>query len=205
MKLFKFFIISTLLFASLVYCSAQNQKPKIIWKNFQENYQNFYDIKPIILNESNQPVYFDCSLRDFDPSQVGHHVEQSDNTRLLRFVEKSNYWSWNVMICGTTSKSERADAIKKNKDIEKQQKLGKYNPPGCKIEPNEEFPLTFNSEQWESLISGDMVSPYNFGKFKFVVKFWWYQSYKEQGIIISESPEFYVGTEGGNKHPDRKD
>ncbi len=189
----KIFIAFTFLLALTVCVSAQTQTPKIVWKNLQEKYDSFYGVKPIIINESDQPIYFDCTLKYFEQQKLNSYVEQSDNTKLLMFDEERNMWNWNVMICGTVSKKERAELKKQYKKIERLQKEEKYVPAGCKINPKEEFALNFSDDQWSTLVQGDGIGPtYNSGKFKFEVKFWWYNSRKDNGQKTSESPEFRV-------------
>lgn len=62
MKSAKFFIIFTFLLIFVLQVSAQDKKPKIVWKNLQEKYENFYDIKPSLLNVSNQVIYIDSFI-----------------------------------------------------------------------------------------------------------------------------------------------
>lgn len=189
----KIFIVFTFLLAFAAGVSAQDKTPKIVWKNLQQKYESFYDVKPVIINESNQPIYFDCTLADFEKNKMSSYVEQSDNTKLLYFNEERNIWDWNVMICGTVSKKEREELKKQYKEIEKLQKEGKYIPRGCKINPNEEFALNLNDNQWSTLIRGDGIGPtYEFGKFKFEINYWWYNSRKDSGRETSKSPEFWI-------------
>jgi hypothetical protein len=67
MKSAKFFIVFTFLFAFALQFSAQDKTPKIVWKNLQEKYESFYDIKPFVVNEGNESLfiyspYFSLSL-----------------------------------------------------------------------------------------------------------------------------------------------
>ena len=193
MKSAKFFITFTFLLAFAVCVSAQEQMPKIIWKNLQEKYESFEDIKPVLVNESNQSIYFDCSMEYFEKTNLQRYVEQSDNTKLLYFDNERNIWGWNVMVCGTVTREEKKELKIKYSEIERLQKQGKYIPTGCKINPNEEYALNFNSEQWKKLIYGDGIGPtYKSGKFKFEINYWWFNSYKNSGAQIMESPEFEV-------------
>jgi len=189
----KFFIAVTFLLAFAFQVSAQDKTPKVVWKNLQEKYENFEDIKPIIINVSEIPIYFDCNLENFEETNLHRYVAQSDNTKLLYFDSERNIWDWNVMVCGTVTKEERIALKKKYKEIENIQKEGKYIPTGCKINPNEEHAFNFNSKQWEKLIYGDGIGPtYKSGKFKFEVNYWWFNSYKNSGSNIIESPKFEV-------------
>jgi hypothetical protein len=183
MKLGKNLTALTFLLFLVVSISAQMQ-PKISWKNVQETYQSFYDIKPVIVNESNKPIYFDCSLEYFESQKYNSYVEKSDNTKLLLLYPESNRW---------ISKEERGRLKEQNKEIKRLQKEGTFVPRGCKINPSEEYSLNFSNDQWNSLIKGDGSSDsYKTGKFKFEIKYWWYNNQKENGEDISESPNFAV-------------
>lgn len=57
MKSAKILIIFTFLLAVAFQVSAQDDKPKIVWKNVQEKYENFEDIKPVIENLSDKTIY----------------------------------------------------------------------------------------------------------------------------------------------------
>jgi hypothetical protein len=80
MKRAKIFIVFSFILAFAVCVSSQT--PKIVWKNLQEKYEKFEDIKPVIVNVSDQPIYFDCSYE---------YADQTEDVRLLRFDEKYNY------------------------------------------------------------------------------------------------------------------
>ena len=193
MKFTKIFTVSTFLLAFAVCVSAQASSPKIVWKNLQEKYERFEDVEPVIINDSNQPIYFDCTLSDFEKNKMSSYVERSDNTKLLYFDEERNRWDWNVMICGTVSKGEREEVKKKYKEIERLQKEANYVPAGCKINPNEKFALSFSEIQWSKLTRGDGIGPtYKFGKFKFEINYWWYNSRKDNGSKTAESPKFWI-------------
>lgn len=193
MKSAKTFIAFTFLLAFAFQVLAQEQTPKIVWKNLQEKYESFQTIKPIIVNISNSPIYFDCDLAHFEQTNLYRYVENSDNTKLLYLDNESNIWNWNVMICGTVTKEEKNQLKRKYKETEKLQKQGKYLEKGCKINPKEEYVLNFNNEQWKKLIYGDGIGPtYKSGKFKFEINYWWYNSYKDKGKMMTESPEFEV-------------
>jgi hypothetical protein len=77
MKSAKIFIIFTLFSAFAFQVSAQDEKPKIVWKNLQAKYESFYDIKPQIINDSDSLIYIldPLDLIDFE-----------------RFDEQSNSW-----------------------------------------------------------------------------------------------------------------
>jgi len=88
MKLAKVFIVFTFLLAFAVCVSAQEQTPKIVWKNLQEKYESFYDIKPQIINESDVSIYYDSYFFPFVDFE--------------RFDEKSGSWKISrVWHCGT--------------------------------------------------------------------------------------------------------
>ncbi len=193
MQFSKILILFIFLSAFAIQVSAQNDKQILVWKNLQEKYENFEDIKPIIVNVSEIPIYFDCNLENFEETNLQRYVEQSDNTKLLFFDGERNIWDWNVIVCGTVSNEERVALKKKYKEIENLQKEGKYIPTGCKINPNEEYALNFNSVQWKKLIHGDgSRRTYKSGKFKFAINYWWFTSYKNSGSHIVESTVFEV-------------
>jgi hypothetical protein len=54
----KIFITFTLLLAFALQVSAQDETPKIVWKNLQEQYDKFQDIAPVIINETDKPIFF---------------------------------------------------------------------------------------------------------------------------------------------------
>ena len=88
MKSARFFIVLTFLLAFVFQHSAQTEKAKIVWKNLQEKYESFYEIKPLILNESDFPIYYDAYFFPYVD------FERSD--------EKSNSWIISrVWHCGT--------------------------------------------------------------------------------------------------------
>ena len=63
MKSAKFFIVFTFLLAFALSVSAQDEKPMIVWKNLQEKYKNFEDIKPGIRNNFDKPIYLYPTLK----------------------------------------------------------------------------------------------------------------------------------------------
>jgi hypothetical protein len=84
----KIFIASTFLLAFAVCVSAQEQTPKIVWKNLREKYESFYDIKPQIINDSGSSIYYDSYYFPYIDFE--------------RFDEKSNSWKISsVWHCGT--------------------------------------------------------------------------------------------------------
>jgi hypothetical protein len=84
----KIFIAFTFLLVFAVCISAQERTPKIVWKNMQEKYESFYEIKPQIVNESDISIYYD--------SYFFPYIE------FERFDNKSNTWKVSqVWHCGT--------------------------------------------------------------------------------------------------------
>jgi hypothetical protein len=79
MKLAKIFTVFTFLLAFAGCVSAQTQTSKIVWKNLQEKYESFYDIKPMIINEGDKPIYFRDSY-------------YTESVTLFRFDGKANRW-----------------------------------------------------------------------------------------------------------------
>ncbi|HQU85803.1 MAG TPA: hypothetical protein PKY59_21885 [Pyrinomonadaceae bacterium] len=73
--------------------SAQNDKQILVWKNLQERYERFEDIKPQILNVSNSSVYFDTYFFPYADFEV--------------FDKKSGLWKISqVWHCGTGYKPQ---------------------------------------------------------------------------------------------------
>ncbi|HSK73431.1 MAG TPA: hypothetical protein VK892_17165 [Pyrinomonadaceae bacterium] len=189
MKSAKIFIVFTFLLFFAIQVSAQDEKPKIVWKNLQEKYESFYDIKPIIVNESDQPVYFNCSTNEYGTFPAyGYYLNFK---MLLNNVESR--WDWNVFACGTKTEKEIKELEKQNRRKEKLIKQGKYIPDGCRLDPNQEFTIKFSQELWNGIIgkSGDPYAHYIYqsGKYKFVLEYEWANA---QHPVISESPEFVV-------------
>ncbi len=87
MKSAKIFIIFTIVLAFVLQVSAQDEKPKIVWKNLQEKYGKFEDIKPIIKNLSDKPIYL------FDSYY---------SIKLIVYMEDKKDWiTLYPFICGT--------------------------------------------------------------------------------------------------------
>lgn len=187
MKSAKIFIAFTFLLVFAVCVSAKAQSPKIVWKNLQEKYESFYDIKPTIVNVSGEPIYFNCSVTETNPENLG--IRLTKNVGI-------NTWQWNVWQCGTTSKDEEKKQRKEQKRIEKLRKEEKYVPAGCKLNPNEEFTFTFSNKIWDYIILGDgiMYEPYQSGKFRFQFPF-----ELVENSMFAESPEFLVMPEEKTK------
>jgi hypothetical protein len=88
MKFTKFFIIFTFLLPFAFQISAQDKTPRIVWKNMQDKYESFYDIKPQIVNESDVSIYYDSYYFPYIDFE--------------RFDEKSRSWVVSrVWHCGT--------------------------------------------------------------------------------------------------------
>jgi hypothetical protein len=180
MKLAKILITFIFLPAFALQVSAQDKTSKIVWKNLQDKYESFYDIRPTIINVSKEPIYFNCSLTETNPENLG--------IRLTKNVGV-NTWQWNVWQCGTISKDEEKKRQKEEKRIEKLRREGKYVPSGCRLNPNEEFTFAFSEKIWDSIILGDgvMYEPYKSGRFRFQFQF----ELVESNAFV-ESPEFSV-------------
>lgn len=183
MKSVKIFIAFTFLLAFAVCVSAQELTSKIVWKNLQEKYERFEDVRPIIVNVSNEPVYFNCNM---ELSLLYGDI------KLFMFDEKYNGWTWNNMICGYQTPKMRKSAEKRSRKDEKLKQSGKYVPPGCKLDVGEEFEISFNESQWQEIRFGPAGPQYNSGKFKFQIFYSWYNSQTDNGTTILESSEFLV-------------
>ncbi|MGI8642201.1 MAG: hypothetical protein ACR2MG_19905 [Pyrinomonadaceae bacterium] len=90
MKLAKIFIVFTFLLAFTVCVSAQDKMPKIFWKNVEAKYENFREINPILVNQSNKAIY----LPKLAPLWDAH---------LQRFNNETQKWEEGAsgMICAT--------------------------------------------------------------------------------------------------------
>ena len=86
MKPAKILILFTFLLAFEFQVSAQDKTPKIVWKNLQEKYESFYDIKPSIFNDDLKPIYL------YSPYY---------SVALYRFDEKYGWINSQVNRCGT--------------------------------------------------------------------------------------------------------
>lgn len=162
------------------------QSPKIVWKNLQSNYKRFQDIKPVLRNESNQPVYFDCS-----ESNYGSFPQYSYN-ETFKFLRNGDYgWGWNVLGCGTISLKELKETKKQKQQNEKLKKQGKYIPKGCRLDPHQEYTIRISDELWRYIIDGEgaAVYAYDSGNYKFTLEYEWANA---PNPVISDSPEFVV-------------
>jgi hypothetical protein len=95
------------------------------------------------------------------------------------------------MACGSKS-LEEMKRIKKQKRVkERLIKQGRYIPNGCKLEPNQEYPIRFSESLWKYIIFGEGSAIYNYGsgKYKFTLEYDWANA---KNSSISESPEFIV-------------
>ena len=86
MKSAKFFIFFAFLLAFALQVSAQNEQPRIVWKDLQEKYESFYDIKPSIVNNDIKTFYL------YDPYY---------SVALYRFDQKYGWINSEVIRCGT--------------------------------------------------------------------------------------------------------
>ena len=57
MKFTKLTIIFIFLLVFAVSVLAQDEKPKIVWKNLQEKYEKFEDINPMLQNEMDESIF----------------------------------------------------------------------------------------------------------------------------------------------------
>lgn len=75
----KVFIAFTFLLAFAFQVSSQDKAPKLVWKNLQEKYENFEDIKPILENQSDNSVFL-------------ARIYPLWSARLLGFNEQTQKW-----------------------------------------------------------------------------------------------------------------
>lgn len=103
MKSIKVFITFSFLLAFAACVSAQEQMPKIVWKNLQGKYRSFYEINPQIINNSGFSIYYDSYYFPFIDFE--------------RFDEKSSSWKISsVWHCGTGYKP-RIEKVKTSEQI----------------------------------------------------------------------------------------
>lgn len=170
MKLAKILIVFTFLLAVVLQVSAQDGTPKIVWKNLQEKYESFYDINPLIINESDFPIYYDAYYFPYIDFE--------------RFDEKSNTWNVSqVWHCGTGYKPTIAK-VKPSKQI----------PFG--FGKNEWHEITTEDSIGASKFR--RFSEYE-GKGKYRFKFKFGVTKSNADSLISYSPEFEVVEKGFKK------
>lgn len=176
MKYTKVFITFTFLLAFALQVSAQDKTPKLIWKNLQEKYEMFEDIKPVLVNEGDEPIFMfaDVSLGVvYDYLELYRHFEGSGN-------------NWREIIHGGHPV-----------DKKHQEKI----MSNFKIEPRQERPIIFDNEDWLFLTESDgVLSASSFigyadrtgkGKYKFTTKFYTKEK-KKMKEFITESPVFEI-------------
>ena len=107
MKLAKIFIIFTFLLAFAFQVSAQDKTPKIVWKNVQEKYKRFDEIKPVLVNQSNKSIYL-------------HKLYPHWDAHLQRFNEETKDWEAGAkgISCATIEKPLEPIEIKPNEERE---------------------------------------------------------------------------------------
>ena len=103
MKTAKIFIIFTFLIILVLQISAQDRKTQIVWRNLQEKYERFEDIRPVIKNLFNKPIYL------ADPYY---------SVKIMYFDEDSKDWiTVRELICGTSTKPVPPNKIFAQKDF----------------------------------------------------------------------------------------
>lgn len=174
MKLTKSLIIFGFLLAFVIQVSAQDKTPKIVWKNLQEKYERFEDIKPIIVNNSNERIYMFADVN----LGIVH-----DYLKLYRFSETNKNWQW---------------FYRHGHPINKEYQLKVMS--NFSIEPLKEREIMIDDEGWFFLTETDGLEPYVFrdnpiykgkGKYKFTVQFY-FGDKKSKKFFNSESPAFEI-------------
>lgn len=184
MKSAKILIVFIFLLAFAFQVSAQTQTPKILWKNLQEKYERFEDIKPIIVNKSEKPIYM---FADIKLGVVTNYV------KLLRFSEENKKWdSFPIM-------TELPIGMSETKGLKYEKKI----MSNFLMIPQQERELNFDGEDWGILTESDGLNPYGFrdnpnykgkGRYKFQLQFYIDNEInkKIKNFFISESPEFEI-------------
>ncbi|CAN5183446.1 hypothetical protein BH20ACI1_BH20ACI1_27570 [soil metagenome] len=103
----KIIIAFTFLLSFAVCVSAQDEKPKIFWKNVEAKYENFSEINPILVNQSNEAIF----LPKIAPLWDAH---------LQRFNNETQKWEEGArgIICATVSNPNTPIKIDPNKERE---------------------------------------------------------------------------------------
>lgn len=179
MKQAKFFIAFTFLLAFAVCVSAQDQTPKIVWKNLQEKYESFEDVKPVLVNESNMTIFM---FADVSLGVVYDYLE------LYRYFEDSGN-NWRTIIHGGHPVNKKY-----------QEKI----MSNVKLESQQERPIVFDNEDWLFLTESDGVFPASsfigyenrtgVGKYKFNIKLYYKEKNKLKNFTV-ESPVFEITKE----------
>lgn len=169
MKSAKIFIAFTFLLAFAVCVSAQEQTPKIVWKNLQEKYERFEDIKPKIQNSFGKSLYLYPTL----------------DVEILVFDDSTGIWDMSKYILNTCDVGEKPP---KRKSL-------KFNPNETiditswvywnysLLGENGSF-QPYNKPDW------DKMPDYKSGRrYKLKLTF---SEKKYKNALESESPEFWV-------------
>ncbi len=107
MKSAKIYIVFTFLLAFAFQVSAQDEKPKIFWRNVEAKYKNFSEINPVLVNQSNKAIF----LPKIAPLWDAH---------LQRFNDETQKWEEGArgIICSTVVNPNIPIKIKPNKEWE---------------------------------------------------------------------------------------
>lgn len=107
MKSAKIFIIFIFLSAFAFQVSAQDEKPKIFWKNIETKYKKFSYIKPILVNQLDKSIYL-------------YKIYPYWNAHLQRFNDQTKNWEigGKGIGCATVSKPLEPIEIKPNEERE---------------------------------------------------------------------------------------
>lgn len=165
----KIFITFTFLLAFAFQISAQDKTPKLVWKNLQEKYENFYDIKPVIQNITDKPIYFYPTYKVY----------------VLVFDEALNTWNlskYRLNICSFGSKIPKREfvKIKSNEGVE----ISKWISWNFELLGNNGAFQEKDKPDWE------YMPDYKTGrKYKLKITF---SDKKFDYILESESPDFWV-------------
>lgn len=178
MKTIKHFSIFAFLLLVAFALNISAQQPKIVWKNLQEKYERFEDVKPTIINESGTTIYM---FADVKLGIIEDYLE------LYRYFENTDSWLSVVHHKHPANKT-----------------LLKKTMSNFKLEPQQERPIIFDEEDWMDLTESNGVLPISsfrgnpihkgIGKYKFRLQFYCGEK-KSQKIITSESPVFEIAKE----------
>ena len=177
-------ILIFLYFTSSLVSLGQEERSQLVWKNFQDRYNNFEDVKPSVVNIGDKPVYI---FADMKLGIVYDYFE------LYRFFEDNNNWR-RILHAGHSPDKKYREKIMSN----------------LKIDPSEERPLILDDEDWFFMTESDGLQPYGFrddpshkGRGRYKLRLHYYVGVnKDRVLLMSESPIFEI-TQDQRKFLDR--
>ena len=158
----KIFIAFTFLLAFAVCVSAQEQMPKIVWKNLQEKYERFEDVKPVLANQSDKPIFVLLPTEFF--------------SKLLIFDSKTNNWNQSSAFgyCGNIRVGKSNTKI----------------APSSELTLGYDWDWMFQGDQ--AMFDSYKTIPIYQGENKYKLQILYKNEKSSKEYLTSESPEFIV-------------